>query len=115
MILTRQAHQRFAFVLRLSCALLTIACCPKVQAKVALPAIFGDHMVLQRGMEVPIWGWADPGERVRVAIDHQQHETTADANGRWRASPAAPAGRCSTDADHPRPGPCCHPARSFGG
>jgi len=33
-------------------------------ADVKLPAIFGDHMVLQRGKPIVVWGWADPGERV---------------------------------------------------
>ena len=26
--------------------------------------IFSDHMVLQRDMEIPVWGWAEPGEKV---------------------------------------------------
>jgi len=30
-----------------------------VEADVSLPALFGDHMVLQQKKEVAIWGWAD--------------------------------------------------------
>ena len=33
-----------------------------------VPAIFGDHMVLQRNAPVPLWGWAEPGEKVAVAF-----------------------------------------------
>jgi sialate O-acetylesterase len=38
-------------------------------ADVRLPALFSDHMVLQRGRAVPIWGWADDGEEITVRID----------------------------------------------
>lgn len=54
-----------------------------VVADVRLPAIFGNGMVLQRQAEVPVWGWAEPGESVRVLIDDQQHATVADARGQW--------------------------------
>ena len=37
-------------------------------ADVSLPSIFSDNMVLQRDIETTIWGWADPGEEVRVNI-----------------------------------------------
>jgi sialate O-acetylesterase len=33
-------------------------------AVVKLPAIFGDHMVLQGNISVPVWGWAAPYEPV---------------------------------------------------
>ena len=36
-------------------------------AAIKLPAMFADHMVLQRGMEVPVWGsGAEPNARVEV-------------------------------------------------
>lgn len=50
-----------------------------------LPAIFGDNMVLQRDMKVPVWGLAGPGETVTVAIAGQKVSAVADANGEWRA------------------------------
>ncbi len=56
------------------------------RADVKLPAIFGDHMVLQRGAKVPIWGKADPGERVTVRVGAQSHAATADAEGKWRVT-----------------------------
>lgn len=36
------------------------------RADVKLPALFSDNMVLQRGTELRVWGWADPGEKVTV-------------------------------------------------
>jgi sialate O-acetylesterase len=62
-------------------------------ANPTLPPLFGDHMVLQQGREVPVWGWADPQERITVSILDQSRQTTADAAGRWRvALPALKAG-----------------------
>jgi sialate O-acetylesterase len=55
-------------------------------ADVKLPTILSDHMVLQREMPLPIWGWADPGEEVTVTIDQQTHTTVADDEGNWRVT-----------------------------
>jgi len=53
------------------------------RADVRLPGFFTDHMVLQRDMPVPIWGWADPGEKVVVSLDSKTAEVTACSKGRW--------------------------------
>ena len=53
------------------------------QANVRLPAIFGDHMVLQRDQPVPVWGWADAGEKVTVSFAGKTATATAGADGRW--------------------------------
>lgn len=64
-------------------ALLLAALASPAPADVKLPALVGDHMVLQRDAELPIWGWADPGEKVTVAIDGQTQSATADKSGKW--------------------------------
>lgn len=46
-------------------------------------AVFSDHAVLQRGIPVPVWGWADPGETVTVEFADQRKTATADGSGRW--------------------------------
>jgi sialate O-acetylesterase len=46
--------------------------------------LFADHMVLQRGDVIPVWGTAAPGERVTVTFAGQTRETTAGADGAWR-------------------------------
>jgi sialate O-acetylesterase len=61
-----------------------------VMADVKLPAVIGDHMVLQHGMKDAIWGWADPGEKVTVKLGDQSAEATADAGGRWRVNVEPP-------------------------
>ena len=54
------------------------------RAEVRLPGIFSEGMVLQRGMPIRIWGWADEGERVVVSFHGQEVGTTA-RDGRWEA------------------------------
>lgn len=63
-------------------------------ANVTLPHVFGSHMVLQRDQAIPVWGWADPEERVSVQIGEQQAVSTrADNAGQWRVTlPKMPAG-----------------------
>jgi sialate O-acetylesterase len=63
--------------------LLTAACAVSASADVNMPAVFGDHMVLQRGIELPIWGTADPGEKVTVSFAGQTVSAQADADGKW--------------------------------
>ncbi|KAF0170403.1 MAG: sialate O-acetylesterase [Limisphaerales bacterium] len=48
-----------------------------------LPAIFGDHMVLQRDTAVPVWGTAAAGEEVTVSIAGQTVTAKAGADGKW--------------------------------
>jgi len=54
-----------------------------VVADVKLPAIVGDNMVLQAGMQAPIYGWADPGEDVTVTFRGQTLTATAGDDGKW--------------------------------
>jgi sialate O-acetylesterase len=44
--------------------------------------LISDGMVLQRGQKVPLWGTADPGEKVTVSYQGHDAETTAK-NGAW--------------------------------
>ncbi len=55
-----------------------------LHAEVKLSKVFTPHLVLQRGMAVPIWGTAAAGEKVTVAFAGQTKTTTADAKGAWR-------------------------------
>ncbi|MDP7274320.1 MAG: sialate O-acetylesterase, partial [Planctomycetaceae bacterium] len=55
-----------------------------VAADVRLPRVFGNQMLLQRGLAVPVWGWADAGEQVAVKFAGDQQQTIADKRGRWK-------------------------------
>ena len=64
-------------------ALFVIAGLPLV-ADVKLPAVISDHMLLQRGTPVRIFGWAEAGESVTVQVGGQTLNTTTPASGRWQ-------------------------------
>jgi sialate O-acetylesterase len=53
------------------------------QADVRLHGLFSDNMVLQRGIAVPIWGWADEGEEVTVQFGDQTERAMPKSGGRW--------------------------------
>jgi sialate O-acetylesterase len=53
-------------------------------AAVKLPALFSDNMVLQAGQPLPVWGWAERGEEVEVAIAGQTVKAKAGEDGRWK-------------------------------
>ena len=57
-------------------------------ADVRLPAVIGDHMVLQQDKPLPVWGWADPGEEVTVTLGANNASTKADQQGAWRVTMA---------------------------
>ena len=54
-----------------------------VRADVRLPDVIGSSMVLQQQQAVPIWGFADAGESVRVTFGKQKKTVVADKNGKW--------------------------------
>ena len=62
-------------------------------AKVKLPALVGDNMLLQQQTDARLWGWAEPGATVRVtpSWDGQTVSCQADAQGRWLVSVKTPA------------------------
>ena len=55
-------------------------------AEVSLPAIFGDHMVVQRSIPLAVFGTADAGETVTVELAGRTATATAGGDGRWRAT-----------------------------
>ena len=48
--------------------------------------IFADSMVLQRGMAIPVWGWADKGEKISVQFNKQIKTVITGADGKWKIS-----------------------------
>lgn len=51
-----------------------------------MPSIFSDHMVLQRGMPVPVWGRAAAGAEVKVVVGGKEAVAKADEQGNWKIS-----------------------------
>ncbi len=54
-----------------------------VSAEVSLPTVMASNMVLQQGRDVPLWGWAEPGESVSVEFAGQKKTVKADKSGSW--------------------------------
>ena len=68
----------------LASAFATLAITLNLSAALTLPTIFTDHMVLQQGQTVPVWGTADPGSKITVGFAGQKKTATADSDGKWR-------------------------------
>jgi sialate O-acetylesterase len=66
-------------LLLLSLALITASA---ARADVKVPAIISDGMVLQQGIAVPVWGWADEAEAVTVEFQNQK-VTCVAKQGKW--------------------------------
>ena len=55
-------------------------------SQVVLPPFFNGNMVLQKGIPIPVWGWASPGEKVTVTFEKSVVSTRTAKNGKWRVS-----------------------------
>lgn len=70
-------------LVRICCLALSFAVAPTLRADVRFAALFSEHAVLQQEADVPVWGWAEPGEAVAVSIADQTRTAKADEQGRW--------------------------------
>ena len=70
--------------LRVLSLFLPLVAATALHAEVKLSKVFTPHMVLQRGMAVPVWGTAAPGEKVEVSFAGQTKSATADNKGAWQ-------------------------------
>ena len=55
-----------------------------VMAELVMPTVFSDHMVLQRGQKVPVWGTGDAGAEVVVNFSGQEKKGKVGGDGKWR-------------------------------
>lgn len=62
---------------------LSLALAAVASANPTVPPIFGDNMVLQQATKVPVWGKADPEERIDVDVAGQRKLVYAGKDGRW--------------------------------
>jgi sialate O-acetylesterase len=83
-------RQRFFYILILAISLISTQA---LLGQVRLPRLVSDGMVLQRETPVNIWGWAKPGEKVKLSFNSQTFETITAADGKWKVVlPAQKAG-----------------------
>lgn len=55
----------------------------QAETKLELAAPFTDNMILQRQVEVPVWGWAVPGREIEVSFAGQKKTAKTDKAGKW--------------------------------
>jgi sialate O-acetylesterase len=62
-------------------------------SQVRLPQVVRDSMVLQRDRPINIWGWAAPGEKVKVRFNKKDFRAVTAKDGKWKITlPATKAG-----------------------
>lgn len=78
---------------RLGLVLLSLCFAVISEAKIVLPNLISDGMVLQRGTPVKIWGKADSGEKIQLTFLKKKYQAVADSLGNWQiALPALKPG-----------------------
>ena len=82
-ILTAMKRFCFSAIVLMLISMMNLSARP---GEIRLPAMVGDCMVLQRDVELKIWGWADPGTYVTVRFNGGYHEACTDMSGRWEVT-----------------------------
>lgn len=79
--------QKITFLL-----LVSFSCYTSLEAKIKLPALVGNQMVLQQKTEVNIWGWANPGENIKIETQwlDQPTSTVAGKDSLWKVQVKTP-------------------------
>ena len=79
-------YRRMMVTVLLLVSCLTLPTIGAVGDTLKVATIFGDHMVVQAGKPIPVWGWAKPGTKVEVKLlDATAVTATAGKDGRWMA------------------------------
>ena len=73
-------------------AFIALLASSKINAKIKLPALFSDNMMLQQKSNAPMWGWADKNGNVTVKTSWNSkiYKTKADGQGKWRVELQTP-------------------------
>ncbi|MCK5278652.1 MAG: hypothetical protein KAK04_08940, partial [Cyclobacteriaceae bacterium] len=84
----KKKNQTFTNLLLIILVLCTIT----LKAEIKLPAIFGDHMVLQQNTNASIWGKATPRQTVQVVTswESETYSTKSDKEGNWKLKVKTP-------------------------
>lgn len=61
-----------------------INCTLSVRAELKLPKLISDGMVLQRNINLNIWGWGKENQKVVVTFNNKQYTTSVSETGEWR-------------------------------
>ncbi|MBQ6137432.1 MAG: hypothetical protein IJI73_08695 [Kiritimatiellae bacterium] len=68
----------------LAAAIATLFSLAAGAAEFKFASVISDNAVLQRDVEAPVWGFGEPGKKVKVSLNGKAvGETTVGENGRW--------------------------------
>jgi sialate O-acetylesterase len=64
----------------------------QIQAKIKLPALFSDNMILQQKASAPMWGWADKKANltIKTSWNSKIYKAKADDQGKWKVALQTP-------------------------
>lgn len=88
MVEKRNIEKSFTLKKSITLICLLVICLPG-QAVIHFPAVFSNHMVLQRNSNVAVWGWAEPGDSVKLVGSWNNSDTIvvrADNKSFWSAT-----------------------------
>jgi sialate O-acetylesterase len=77
-------HSFFSLLGRIIIGTVLFSTSAVAKDRLSAAPVFGDHMVFQRGMELPVWGVAESGSNVTVRFGKQSYKTKAKGNGEWK-------------------------------
>jgi len=81
---------------RMKLLVVILFCCSifnAANAQLRLPALIRDSMILQRDVDINIWGWLDAGKNVKIIFNKKHFTAKAGNDGKWKIIlPAMPAG-----------------------
>ncbi|HEU4606616.1 MAG TPA: sialate O-acetylesterase, partial [Chitinophagaceae bacterium] len=65
---------------------ISLLSCFIARANVRIPSILGSHMVLQQNSQACFWGWANPGEKIKIMVDWDTslYHTQSSGEGKWQ-------------------------------
>jgi len=75
---------------RLFAALLVLLLACPARAELSVAALFSDHMVVQQGQPLKVWGWGDAAATVTVQLGPQSRQTKVTDEGRWSVTISPP-------------------------
>jgi sialate O-acetylesterase len=89
----RRSILRIAAASTLCAAMLLLVTALPADAKIVLPGIFGDNMVLQQNSNVKIWGWGTPDSMIEIKVSWNRTAVNAKCgpDGKWSAFIKTPA------------------------
>ncbi|MFC6102085.1 sialate O-acetylesterase [Olivibacter domesticus] len=91
--MNRQTHVFHCYLSVLSLLACLIFISLTSVAAIKLPKLISNNMILQRDHPIQIWGWAKPGENIKIKFNGHQRSIKANKAGNWHLLlPAMPTG-----------------------